>query len=174
MTEEADLCIICYSELDCSGSITYSLPECGHTFHQNCIMHWFRQANSKCPLCNNTGPFNGHPNDQRARWNYPFERYKVLRRLSKKKDAPKDLVKGIKLIKKNEQKLVDLRKQLKDFKKTEIVIDGITVTKNDIIKEHVALKNKKNRVSWKIRQQKRSLADKLNISPIILVEKVSV
>ena len=100
MTEEADLCIICYSELDCSGSITYSLPECGHTFHQNCIMHWFRQANSKCPLCNNTGPFNGHPNDQRSRWNYPFERYKVLRRLSKKKDAPKDLVKGINLIKK--------------------------------------------------------------------------
>ena len=62
MTEEADLCIICYSELDCSGSATYSLPECGHTFHQNCIMHWFRQANSKCPLCNNTGSFNGHPN----------------------------------------------------------------------------------------------------------------
>ena len=99
MTEEADLCIICYSELDCSGSVTYSLPECGHTFHQNCIMHWFRQANSKCPLCNNTGPFNGHPNDQRSRWNYPFERYKVLRRLSRKKDAPKDLVKGIELIK---------------------------------------------------------------------------
>ena len=38
----------------------------------------------------------------------------------------------------------------------------------------MALKNKKNRVTWKIRQQKRSLADKLNISPIILVEKVSV
>ena len=37
MTEEADLCIICYSELDCSGSATYSLPECGHNFHQNCI-----------------------------------------------------------------------------------------------------------------------------------------
>ena len=97
-----------------------------------------------------------------------------MRRLSKKKDAPKDLVKGIKLIKKNEQKLADLRNQLKDFKKTEIVIDGVTVTKNNIIKEHIALKNKKNRVSWKIRQQKRSLADKLNISPIILVEKVSV
>ena len=97
-----------------------------------------------------------------------------MRRLSKKKDAPKDLVKGINLIKKNEQKLVDLRSKLKDFKKTEIIIDGITVTKNDIIKEHMALKNKKNRVTWKIRQQKRSLADKLNISPIILVEKVSV
>ena len=96
MNEEVELCIICYSELDCSGSVTYSLPECNHKFHQNCIMHWFRQANSKCPLCNNTGPLSS-AGEGPARWKYPFERFKVLRRLSRKKDAPKDLVKGIEL-----------------------------------------------------------------------------
>ena len=173
MNEEVELCIICYSELDCSGSVTYSLPECNHKFHQNCIMHWFRQANSKCPLCNNTGPLSS-AGEGPARWKYPFERFKVLRRLSRKKDAPKDLVKGIELIKKNEKKLVNLRKQIKEYKNTEVIINGVTIIKTDIIKEGVALRSKKRKLSWKIRHQKRSLADKLNICPVILVENVSV
>ena len=97
-----------------------------------------------------------------------------MRRLSRKKDAPKDLVKGIELIKKNEKKLVNLRKQIKEYKNTEVIINGETIIKNDIIKEGVALRSKKRKLSWRIRHQKRSLADKLNICPVILVENVSV
>ena len=50
---EVDRCVICLEQLD--SKPMYSLPECNHTFHQNCIMHWFRQGNFKCPLCNETG-----------------------------------------------------------------------------------------------------------------------
>ncbi len=40
---EIDRCVICLETLN--SKPTYSLPECNHTFHQNCIMHWFRQGN---------------------------------------------------------------------------------------------------------------------------------
>ena len=39
---------------DLCGNI-YELPECEHTFHTNCIMHWFRTDHNTCPLCQNTG-----------------------------------------------------------------------------------------------------------------------
>ena len=28
---------------------------CGHTFHSNCIMSWFRSKNNTCPYCRCTG-----------------------------------------------------------------------------------------------------------------------
>ena len=53
LEDSEEKCMICLENL--SNEQQYSLPECSHTFHQNCIMHWFRGGSHKCPLCNNLG-----------------------------------------------------------------------------------------------------------------------
>jgi len=46
-------CMICRDELQCSQC--YTLPECNHTYHTNCIVSWFRNGDSRCPYCGNKG-----------------------------------------------------------------------------------------------------------------------
>jgi len=42
-------CVICKKTL-CEETY-YPLPECGHIFHTECIMTWFRNGNHECPIC---------------------------------------------------------------------------------------------------------------------------
>ena len=46
-------CMICKEELVCSQC--YTLPECNHTYHTNCLITWFRNGDSRCPYCGNKG-----------------------------------------------------------------------------------------------------------------------
>jgi hypothetical protein len=48
-----DVCSICYDTLDTEPQ--YTIPDCNHTFHTNCIVHWFRNGYRHCPLCNHLG-----------------------------------------------------------------------------------------------------------------------
>ena len=52
---EAECCTICKDPL--IDKTTYCLPECGHTFHTECIVHWFREQQTRCPLCNHPGAY---------------------------------------------------------------------------------------------------------------------
>ena len=45
-------CSICLEENDMQ---IYTLPECNHSFHTNCILAWFRKGNKSCPLCKDQG-----------------------------------------------------------------------------------------------------------------------
>ncbi len=47
-SDETPTCSICFLELD---SDTVTLKECGHTFHSDCIIKWFRSDRKSCPLC---------------------------------------------------------------------------------------------------------------------------
>ena len=76
-----DICVICREKL--KNSQYYSLPECNHKFHTDCIISWFRQGIKRCPLCNNKGLYGTN--------NY-FTcnvRYNILRDFSKTKKCPK-------------------------------------------------------------------------------------
>ena len=44
-----DICSICYDSLEDNNTTEI---ECGHKYHINCIIKWFRTGNQKCPLCN--------------------------------------------------------------------------------------------------------------------------
>ena len=46
-------CMICKDELQCGQC--YTLPECNHTYHTNCLVTWFRNGDSRCPYCGNKG-----------------------------------------------------------------------------------------------------------------------
>ena len=59
---EGDKCVICQELLN--KYQIYSLPECKHAFHTQCIVTWFRHRPSsenqdgpdgKCPCCGNRG-----------------------------------------------------------------------------------------------------------------------
>lgn len=51
-----DECSICYNKL-LEDENVYMLPECGHCYHTDCIVAWFRMpiSKGKCPLCVNKG-----------------------------------------------------------------------------------------------------------------------
>ena len=42
--EDEEKCVICQEEL--SNRQAYTLPECGHSFHTECIVTWFRHRPS--------------------------------------------------------------------------------------------------------------------------------
>ena len=51
LNDSNDICAICHDNL--GEDNVYTLPECNHKFHTNCIMTWFRAKHNTCPLCNN-------------------------------------------------------------------------------------------------------------------------
>tara|TARA_B110000263_G_scaffold172750_1_gene150728 strand:- start:449 stop:784 length:336 start_codon:yes stop_codon:yes gene_type:complete len=52
MTENNNMCVICQENIN---NNMYELPTCGHKYHINCIISWFREYHSSCPLCNDNG-----------------------------------------------------------------------------------------------------------------------
>lgn len=163
--EESDNCMVCLEPLD--NEIKYSLPECGHTYHQNCIMHWFRSGCSKCPLCNNLGV-----NDTMGRtdrdtwWRGGQYRYTRIRQYARKKDAPKYLKREISKLKKLEDKLKQLIQEKRELKNTEGKF-SILHTKWS------KLRAKKWRLTNSIRRKKMGIAN-FNIVPIIIAKKINI
>ncbi len=105
-------CAICQDSLH--ESTTHKL-ECGHEFHTNCILSWFRSGQKSCPLCRN------EPCNITNNMNY-------LKRLTKMKSCPtfiKDAFVDYEIIKKevkdlkNEVEIIaeDTKKNLKAKKK---------------------------------------------------------
>ena len=52
---DEDICVVCQDILDNGQEQIFYLPECGHGYHTNCIMTWFRAGNDACPCCGNKG-----------------------------------------------------------------------------------------------------------------------
>ena len=46
--DEPTLCAVCLQP--CVGTAAHTL-ECGHAFHTNCIVNWFRCGGGTCPVC---------------------------------------------------------------------------------------------------------------------------
>lgn len=65
-------CAICVEPLEASTTVRL---ECGHSFHPNCAIQWFRYHHTSCPLCRSTG--------QQQRWNLvtPCQRIQGLKRI---------------------------------------------------------------------------------------------
>lgn len=84
---EEDICAICHE--DFSGDL-YTLPECSHIFHTNCIMTWFRMNHNTCPLCNNCGvnKLKDIGSVDYGIRNAAFMNYKRARAFSRKKKCP--------------------------------------------------------------------------------------
>jgi hypothetical protein len=163
MSDSTDICVICQDNL-CTG-VAFEIPECKHSFHQNCINAWFRQGNSKCPLCNSRGTLSYDDES------WYTARFIQLRRASRRKDAPKQLIKSITRIKKREQDIKNLRKELKCWKEKEVILDGEKISVKEAISKYKKLFRKCRTKTWQLRRAKIALAQQQQMIPIILVER---
>ena len=164
---EENKCMICLDPLTTEQQ--YTLPECKHAFHQNCIMHWFRQGNSKCPLCNNLGvghhPLHHQPFLHDTPWTLAMARFRMVRQYSRRKIAPPRLKKQIALIKKHELQLKDIKKELREFKNKE-------GNWGELMKKWRKLRSRRWKKKCLISRRKRAIG--AWCIPLIIAKKVSV
>ena len=163
-----DICAICHESLN---DELYTLPECNHTFHTNCIMTWFRAptGNNKCPLCNNSG-INKLKDLDNLHWSErqrAEENYKRVRASSRRKDCPKHIKKMIEKLKKIEKIQKDRSKNFKEFKTTKFP----DKTAAEIYKEYIKFRSDKWRFYRRIRRQKALIGFQQKIVNIIIPVK---
>lgn len=109
MGDAEDNCAICYETLE-GGEQTYLL-ECEHKFHVSCIMKWFRNKKSNCPLCNDTQEYNNLCRYER------IECIKLLKQMTRRKNCPPRLKTINQTIKKTTEDLKNIKKEAKQFRK---------------------------------------------------------
>ena len=166
-----NICAICHENLE---SETYTLPECNHTFHTNCIMTWFRSptGNNKCPLCNNSG-INKLSDLNNLHWSErqrAEQNYKKVRASSRRKDCPKHLKKMIEKLKVLEKKQKDRIKNFQEFKKSK----QPDLTVNEIYKKYSKFRQDKWKLYRRIRRQKALIGFQQNVVNIIIPVKQEV
>ena len=170
-----DICLICHDLLE--GQNCYTLPECKHTYHTACIVTWFRLENQRnCPYCGNKGDNNSEKANKRRpfrgfRWGYSSNNRGIFQDImaySRRKNAPKALVKAV-------NELRDLEQKLEKVKKEEDILNKNTNTGNKTVKELIAdsrkLKSKHWYLNSAIRDKKRHICD-FPIVPIIIPKVV--
>lgn len=116
-------CMVCLQDL-CDGEVL--TIQCGHKFHQSCILNWFRspQCSGNCPLCNDN-PHNVRPN----RRNYYYfnaerqihhQRFIVVKReLKKQKNIDERDKKILQTIQDDGKQVKDLEQTIRQLKKDE-------------------------------------------------------
>lgn len=82
---ETTTCVICMEALD--GKQYHQLP-CGHSFHTDCQIQWFRSGNSSCPTCRSVTI-----SDMQCRHRFRRNQtaFQIMSYRARKKDAPKPL-----------------------------------------------------------------------------------
>ena len=170
-----DICVICQEDL--CGNI-YELPECGHKYHTNCIMHWFRTKHDNCPLCQNQGINYTRAIQETNNGNYIGRRvwseyYKKAVTHTRKKNADKEIVKRVKSIKKS----IEKQKQTKlDFKQWKQEISGIKSNK-EVYKQYGKFREKIWRYHRNIWRRKVAIGylyyHKFIQNKLIIAEKVN-
>ena len=155
----SNLCSICLENIEDTED-SYSLPECDHNFHTDCIVTWFRVGNDKCPLCSNTGINN----------NYNFSETKSLYRTAsehaRSKESSKEIKKVYEQIRKKKEQLKTIRQQMKELRSNEIY--------REINKKVVQLRRRKWRVDFSLRRTKQLLCSMIPIKKIIIATKVKI
>ena len=93
---EENQCPICLHEM-CTH---FHELGCGHCFHTNCIVDWFRHGRSQCPLCRDD------PSPIESLDGFTLRaRAKQLRIISRRKNAPRELKRMVEKIQKIEREI---------------------------------------------------------------------
>ena len=161
-------CPICFENVE---DDKYILPECKHTYHTNCIMTWFRTGNKSCPMCRNNGINSGnssscisltHINSELTQYSWQYRKkllnddYLKMRRLFRKKDAPKDLKRKFNKLAKMEIKYKKLSKEIQHFRKSK----QPELTINQIITKCRRFRGRK----WKLRRNINNLKEFIGLT----------
>ena len=101
-----ETCPICLEALDDN---THELESCGHKFHINCIVMWFRGGASNCPTCRNNPDISIHAWDIRTRST-------MVIRAAKRKNASSETKRAYNHLQKLKQLKKDAGLDLRQFK----------------------------------------------------------
>jgi len=150
-----EICSICYEPLENieTSNKIYSL-ECNHKFHTDCIMKWFRNKNSSCPLCNDSINYELNYTDKITAIN-------DIKKLGRTKNCPTKIKQILLKLKKNKIKQKETQLEFKNFKNT---------YKNEL-KQYSKLKSDRWKFSRKKRQIERELIGFVKINPIYIIKK---
>jgi hypothetical protein len=179
-----ELCAICHENMNIidNNDVMYELPECKHYFHTICILTWFRCGHNTCPLCNNEGVNDNNSmslnliNNTLDNYSWQYKRkllndnYIEMRRLSRKKEAPKILKKKIEKLKKTEKQLKVLTKEVVSFFNSK---PENTTVKNIMSKVRI-YRGKKSQLRSKICKMKTYIGLSNPVINIIIPQKINV
>ena len=101
-------CSICLSAI----SAEKYTSECGHSFHVNCIMNWYRTGHETCPNCRSDKYDRIMKCEARDRASY-------LRKQARKRTAPVRLKKAVLKIRRKEKRKKDTWQRLNLFRKSQ-------------------------------------------------------
>ena len=151
-----DICAICHDNL--GEGDNYTLPECNHKFHTNCIMTWFRMKHDTCPLCNNRGinKTKAQVNEEANNGSWALRKkylklYGIVSRKSRGKNAPKEMKKAVEKVKKYQKKFEDFKKEKSQWNSH--VPENMTV--RQILSKYEKLRNKKWKMQRTLNNKKR-------------------
>ena len=172
-----DICAICHDNL--GEDNVYTLPECHHKFHINCIMTWFRMKHERCPLCNNKGinASKAYINEQANHGSWALRKkylklYGIVSRKSRGKNAPKEMKKAVEKVKKYQKKFDDFKKQRREWLKSKTS----DLTNRQIVSKFDQYRRKQWKMQRTLNNKKRVVGYLYGdcVTKIIIPQKVSV
>ena len=141
-------CAICFEDLT---NNTFTL-ECKHKFHTECIVKWFRNDNSSCPLCKDINTY-----DNLSYWT-KIETITQIKHLGRRKNCPIQIKNILNKIKKQKEKEKNYKKYHREF----------NTKYKEILKEFSLLRRTKYKFARNIRKLERQLISFINICPIYI------
>ena len=147
-------CAIC---TDVMSENSFVLAECGHRFHTNCIMTWFRTGRSSCPLCNHEPP------SAVFTW---YDRYKAASRVYKQRHADAQLVSLFESLHKAKHKKKRAEQSLETFRDSQS-----TGTNRALIRKFSSINSRLTRHRMSVLKLKRIIAEQATKLTVFVEKK---
>ena len=151
---EENICSICYENINIEDNNTYTL-ECNHCYHAACIIKWFRNDHSNCPLCNDATI------DTNLCYYQKIETIEEIKKLGRKKSCPPNIKKTLEKIKKCKVDAKNAATTYTEFRKS---------NKTLLNMEH-KLRTSKYRKKRQIRLLEYQLLAQITLNPIYIKNK---
>ena len=173
-------CMICKEELQCSQC--YTLPECNHTYHTNCLITWFRNGDSRCPYCGNKGINNKDASltrlDRSKYYSIHYEKQSLIdiKKIvySKKYDTDKNCLNTRKLFDKITELEAKYKNECEKYNEFKQSLKLSPTLYNDAKKKMGKMSTKKWKLAAQIRLEKYKIVNNSYIIPLIIPLTVSV
>ena len=175
-----DECMICKDELQCSQC--YTLPECKHTYHTNCLVTWFRNGDSRCPYCGNKGINNKNDKTLQKIKNKNYTTEFEIQMLAdikkytflKKNDTNKRCIKTRKQFEKIKELEENYKIEANNLREFQQSLKKDPILYAEAKKKIISIRNKKWKINRQIRVEQMKIVSNSYIIPLIIPLSVSI